>query len=164
LLPADRRGRRLARDARLHARAIARAGLTNIECVRAGFLTYAHAGPPADVVYTRNALHHLPDFWKAQALERIANVLRPGGVLRVRDLIYDFQPSDADRIFTAWFDRAATDAARGFTRDDLIEHVRSEHSTYRWLFEPMLHTAGFEIIEVEFDRPTYGCYTCIRRA
>ena len=39
-------------------------------------------GPPADGVYTRNALHQLPDFWKALALGRIARMLRPGGVSR----------------------------------------------------------------------------------
>jgi SAM-dependent methyltransferase len=43
----------------------------NVECVQAGFLSYAHAGAPADFIYTRNALHHLPDFWKAVALNRI---------------------------------------------------------------------------------------------
>lgn len=57
--------------------------------MNAGFLGYAHAGPPADGVYSRNALHQIPDFWKALALHRIARMLRPGGVLRLRDLIYD---------------------------------------------------------------------------
>ena len=35
----------------------AAAGLANLDCVRAGFLSYEHAGPLADGVYTRNALH-----------------------------------------------------------------------------------------------------------
>ena len=68
------------------------AGLGNLDCVRAGFLSYQHAGPPADAVYTRHALHQLPDFWKVLALDRIARMLQPGGVLRLRDLIYDFRP------------------------------------------------------------------------
>jgi SAM-dependent methyltransferase len=38
-------------------------GVANLACVQAGFLSYRHAGPPADAVYTRNALHQLPDFW-----------------------------------------------------------------------------------------------------
>src|SRR5215207_5887736 len=49
-----------------------RLGVGNVECVRGGFLSYEHRGEPADFVYSRNALHHLPDFWKALALERIA--------------------------------------------------------------------------------------------
>jgi len=73
----------------------AAAGLANLDCVRAGFLSYEHSGAPADGVYTRNALHQLPDFWKALALDRIALTLRPGGVLRLRDLIYDFRPDQA---------------------------------------------------------------------
>jgi hypothetical protein len=48
----------------------AAAGVANLECVQAGFLSYQHAGPPADAVSTRNALHQLPDFWKAVALDR----------------------------------------------------------------------------------------------
>jgi hypothetical protein len=35
----------------------AAAGVANLEIVRAGFLSYDHAGPPADGVFTRNALH-----------------------------------------------------------------------------------------------------------
>ena len=86
----------------------AAAGLANLDCVRAGFLSYEHSGGPADGVYTRNALHQLPDFWKALALERIALMLRPGGVLWLRDLIYDFRPGRGGRGLPAgWFDHAA---------------------------------------------------------
>jgi ubiquinone/menaquinone biosynthesis C-methylase UbiE len=141
----------------------AAAGLANLDCVRAGFLSYQHQGPPADGVYTRNALHQLPDFWKALALDRIARMLRPGGVLRLRDLIYDFRPADAERIFQDWFDNAATDPADGYTGADYAEHIRTEFSTFRWLLEPMLAAAGFEILTVEFERHLYGAYTCIKQ-
>jgi ubiquinone/menaquinone biosynthesis C-methylase UbiE len=142
---------------------VAEAGLSNVECVRAGFLSYEHTEPPADAVCTRNALHQLPDFWKAIALDRIARMLRPGGVLRLRDLIFDFRPGEADEVIGGWLDGAATDPSRGYTREDFAEHVRSEYSTYRWLFEPMLAAAGFEIVESAFRRSVYGTYTCVRR-
>jgi ubiquinone/menaquinone biosynthesis C-methylase UbiE len=119
-------------------RRAAAAAVTNLACVQAGFLSYQHAGPPADAVYTRNTLHQLPDFWKAVALDRIGRMLRPGGVLRLHDLIYDFQPSEADTVFQRWLDNAADDPARGYTRADFAEHVRTEHSTFRWLLEPSL--------------------------
>jgi ubiquinone/menaquinone biosynthesis C-methylase UbiE len=141
----------------------AEAGVTNLECVQAGFLSYEHAGHPADGVYTRNALHQLPDFWKAVALDRIAQMLRPGGILRLRDLIYDFQPSEADAVFERWLARAVDDPALGYTRADLAEHIRTEHSTFRWLLEPMLAVAGFEIVTADFDGSVYGAYTCRRR-
>ena len=94
--------------AALRERAAA-AGLADLDCVSAGFLSYQHAGPPADGVYTRHALHQLPDFWKALALDRIARMLRPGGVLRLRDLIYDFGPDEAAAVFTGWLDSAHLD-------------------------------------------------------
>ena len=83
-----------------HLRAkLANAGVGNVECVQSGFLTYDHAGAPADVVYSRYALHHLPDFWKALALTRIAAMLRPGGILRLADVVYGFDAPDAAARF-----------------------------------------------------------------
>ena len=57
-----------------------------LEYARGGFLSYSPVAP-VDGVYTRHGLHEVPDFWKALALSRIAEMLRPGGVLRLRDLI-----------------------------------------------------------------------------
>jgi len=142
----------------------AAAGLTNLECVRAGFLSYAQDGPPADGVYTRNALHQIPDFWKGIALQRIADILRPGGVLRLQDLIFDFQPREADEVFRDWFAGAAADPAAGYTAADYAEHIRTEYSTYRWLLEPLLAATGFEIVSVTFVRRLYGAYTCVKRS
>jgi SAM-dependent methyltransferase len=136
----------------------------DLAVVRAGFLSYEHTGPPADGVYTRHALHQLPDFWKAMALHRVAGILRPGGVLRLRDLIYDFGPADAPAVFDGWFAGAASDPATGYTAADYAEHIRSEHSTFRWLFEPMLAAAGFEIVEVAYELRVFGTYTCVRRS
>ena len=39
--------------------------------VEAGFLTYEHQGRPADVIYSRYALQHIPDFWKGVTLARL---------------------------------------------------------------------------------------------
>ena len=150
-----------AMAAALRGRA-ATAGLANLRCVRAGFLSYDHDGPPADGVYTRNAMHQIPDFWKGLALTRIAGLLRSGGVLRLRDLIYDFQPQEAGEVFAGWLENAAADPAAGYTAGDYAEHIRTEFSTYRWLLEPMLAAAGFEITSVTFDRRLYGAYTCVK--
>jgi SAM-dependent methyltransferase len=140
----------------------AAAGLANLDCVRAGFLSYDHSGPPADGVYTRNGLHQLPDFWKAVALDRIAGMMRPGGVLRLRDLIYDFRPAEAAEVFQRWFEYAASDPADGYTAEDYAEHIRTEFSTFRWLLEPMLAEVSFEIETAEFEGRLYGAYTCIK--
>lgn len=141
----------------------AAAGAASLECVRGGFLTYEHAGEPADAVFTRHALHQLPDFWKVQALRRIAGMLRPGGVLRLHDLIYDFSPAGTESAVERWLEGASGDPATGYTRKELAEHIRGEHSTYRWLFEPMLTATGFEIADTSFRDAVYGSYTCLKR-
>lgn len=143
-------------------RRAAEAGL-NVTCVQAGFLGYQHDGPLADGVHTRHALHQLPDFWKAVALDRIARMLRPGGVFRLVDLIYDFTPAQAEEVFGRWLDGAADDPAQGYTSEDYAEHIRTEHSTFRWLLEPMLAKAGFEILTADFRGSVYGAYTCRKR-
>ncbi|MGD0700964.1 MAG: methyltransferase domain-containing protein [Trebonia sp.] len=138
-----------------------RAGLANLVVERAGFLGFS-PGAPVDGVFTRNALHQLPDFWKAVALQRIADMLRPGGVLRLQDLVYDFAPAEAAEIFAGWLAGAATDPAAGYTAADYAEHIRTEYSTFRWLLEPMLAAAGFEITDVSYERRLYGAYTCVK--
>lgn len=133
--------------ARLQAK-IAEAALSNIELVQAGFLTYQHQGPPADLVYSRYALHHLPDAWKALALVRLRRALRAGGVLRLWDVVYSFDPSEAEDRLEAWCASAGEDVEQDWSRAELEEHVRDEHSTYSWLLEPMIERAGLEIEDV----------------
>jgi trans-aconitate methyltransferase len=137
---------------------------SNVEVTRAGFLTYQHAGPPADVVYSRYALHHLPDFWKAIALSRLADMLRRGGVLRLWDVVYSFEPRDAERQIDAWIDETvAADVERGWTRAEMAEHVRDEHSTFTWLLEPMIERGGFDILEADYSASVFARYVCRKR-
>lgn len=128
---------------KLHAR-----GLLNVELVQGGFLSYAHRARPADFVYSRFALHHLPDFWKAMALLRVRGMLRPGGVFRLWDVIYDFSLGEAANHIEAWCATGGENVEGEWGRAELEEHVRDEHSTFTWLIEPMLAHASFEIIDV----------------
>lgn len=140
-------------------------GLTNVEPVQAGFLTYEHTGAPADFVYTRNALHHLPDFWKAIALHRVADLLRPDGVLRLRDLVFSFELHEAERSIESWLENAAQRPEDGWTRGELEVHLRDEYSTFSWLLEPMLERAGFAIERAEYGKfGVYADYICARRS
>lgn len=138
------------------------AGIDNIEVINAGFLTYQHQRPPARFVFSKNALHHLPDFWKAEALVRIRGLLEPAGVLRLRDLVFSFQPEEADERIDAWIDSTAAEGR--LPRERLINHVRSEFSTYTWLLEEMLDRAGFDISDRCYsDSGIFAHYTCRRR-
>ena len=127
------------------------AQLTNVEVVQAGFLTYEHHGTPPDFVYSRYALHHLPDFWKAVALARLRRILRPGGVLRLWDAVYSFPPNVAEDRIEAWCATGGADVDGGWSRAELEEHVRDEHSTFTWLLEPMVERSGFQIEEAVYS-------------
>jgi SAM-dependent methyltransferase len=139
------------------------AGLGNVDVVRAGFLSYEHDGPPVDFAFSRNALHQVPDFWKGIGLHRLATMLRPGGILRLHDLIYDIDPAEAFEFMPAWFAGAVDDHRRGWTPAELADHVRLEHSTYRFCFEALVAHAGFDVVDVSFRRRAYGAYTLRRR-
>ncbi len=141
----------------------AKAGIDNVTIIEAGYLSYEHDGEAVDAVYSRNALHQVPDFWKAIVLTRVAGILRAGGTFRLRDLVYDFAPEDADAAIEAWISGAVDDPAVGWTASELAEHVRGEFSTYSWLLDAMLDRTGFDVVERTFRRAAYGTYTCVRR-
>lgn len=126
---------------------VAAAGAANIEVVQAGFLTYDHPDEPADLVYSRYALHHLPDTWKAIALTRMRRMLRTGGLLRLWDVVYDFGPDEAEARLEAWCATGGDGIVGEWSRAELEEHVRDEHSTFTWLLEPMIQRAGFTVQE-----------------
>ncbi|HZC30652.1 MAG TPA: class I SAM-dependent methyltransferase [Gaiellaceae bacterium] len=134
-----------------------------VKTVEAGFLGYEHAGDAPQIIYSRNALHHLPDFWKAIALRRVAGMLAPGGTFVLRDIVYSFTPEEADDVLEAWFASASSDPAKGWTRSELEAHVRTEYSTFARLLEPMLERADFEIRDVwRSESRVYARYVCVK--
>lgn len=142
----------------------AAAGAGNLACVQAGFLTYEHAGDPADFVYSRHALHHLPDFWKAIAIGRVARVLRPGGVLRLRDLVFSCPLDEAEATIGTWLAGASTTPGVGWSRSELDIHLTTEYSTFNWLLEPMFRQAGFDIVRADYsDNRIFADYACVKR-
>lgn len=148
--------------AMLYEKAV-RQGITNIQCVQAGFLTYEHQGEEADFVYSRNALHHLPDLWKAVALKRVAGMMKVGGILRLRDFIFDFDTDETETLVESWLEGAVAQSEVGWTRAELETHLRQEHSTYTWLLTPMLERAGFTILEAKpTDSRVYTSYVCVK--
>ena len=107
----------------------ARDHAARLEIVEGGFLTYEHSGEPPDVVYSRYALHHLPDFWKAVALGRIRRMLGPRGMLRLWDVVYHFTADEAEDRIEQWCATGSTVDGE-WSRAELEEHVRDENSTF----------------------------------
>lgn len=127
---------------------------SNLEVVEAGFLSYEHQGAAPEVVYSRWALHHLPDFWKSLALHRIRAMLPSGGLLRLCDVVFSFGVEEAESRIEDWCASIGGDDTE-WTRQDAEEHVRDEHSTYSWLLEPMIRAAGFEIREAVYSEDRF---------
>lgn len=138
-------------------------GVDNVEVVQSGFLDYDHRGRPADVIYSRYALHHIPDFWKGVAFARLFAALRPGGLLRLWDVVYNFDPATAEERLEAWCATGGPNDGPGWSRADYEEHVRDEHSTYTWVLEVLADRAGFEIEEAQYSEDGIFAKYLLRR-
>lgn len=82
----------------------------------------------------------------------MAEFLRPGGILRLWDAVYSFEPNEAPRRLEEWMaGLPSLGVEAGWTRPELEEHVRDENSTFTWLLEPMLERVGFTIERAEYS-------------
>ncbi len=132
-------------------------GVGNVEFVHDGIVRYTHDGEAASFVFSKNTLHHLPDFWKVEALRTIGETLEPGGIFRFRDLVYSFDPADSHENIEAWLD--GMEPTR-FSTAELNDHFKAEFSTYDFLMELMLERTGFEILDASYRDGFYAAYTC----
>lgn len=136
----------------------AREGLQHLQVEHAGFLTFEAPEGSIDVVVSRFALHHLPDFWKQVALLRLHRALAPAGLLHLRDVVFSFEAARWETAVEGWIGRMPQ--ASGFSREDFEMHVREEYSTFAWVLEGFLERAGFEILERAHPAPEYAEYLC----
>jgi hypothetical protein len=90
---------------------------------------------------------------------------RPGGVFRLSDVVYSFAPQEADERIESWIsDNMSADVDGGWTRAEMAEHVRDEHSTLTWLLEPLIERAGFDIVDADFSSDQMlASYVCAKR-
>lgn len=143
---------------------VGKLGLTNVEIVEAGFLNFEAPPGSADFVYSRHALHSLPDNLKEIALKRIADLLKPVGVFYLKDLIYSFPKEEADKCLGAWLDAAPAHPEDGWTRQELETHIKTEFSPYADTLEAMLDRAGLDIREVTHsENRCFSAYTCTKK-
>lgn len=138
--------------------------MDNVFVIESGILTYKHHDVPVDVVVSKNTLHHLPDFWKVEALKTIYNMLKEGGTLWLEDLIFSFPFSDSEAYINKWIDRAQDDPRAGWTKSEFRRHVKEEYSTYTWLMEKMLEEVGFKITDkTTSENKIFASYRCLKR-
>lgn len=135
------------------------AGISNIETHHAGFLTYAHECAPVDAVVCVAALHHLPDFWKAVALQRMWTTLKPEGRLYLFDVVFPFSAGDHQREFDKWIGGMRLKAG-DWMKEEAVIHIRDEFSTFDWIMEGLLERAGFQIEQTFHDFPLCMTFIC----
>lgn len=137
-----------------------KAGVSNIEFHHAGYLSYMHKGIPVDAIVSSLSFHHLPDFWKYVALQRVNNMLKPGGKFYLYDVIIEYE--NAEMNIEAFIKSQAA-AGGNFLREDAEEHFREEYSTFDWIIEALLQRTGFRILEKEIISGVLGSYLCVKK-
>ncbi len=137
-----------------------KAGVSNIKFCHSGFLTFEYGGPAADFIVTTFAFHHLPDFWKGIALNRMHHMLKPGGRLFIHDAI--IEKDHAIENISALIEKLA-EAGGDFLRQDAEGHFREEFSTYDWIMDGLLSRAGFEIRSKNIRDGVIATYHCAKR-
>ncbi len=135
--------------------------VSNIEFMQAGFLTYQHNGSSLDAVVSQLALHHLPDFWKQIALMRVADMLKEGGKLCLRDVVYSFDVRAYEDFFEEYTSKVAEIAGDEFS-SLIAAHVKNEYSTLDWIMRGMLERAGFRVDLVDNKDGFIGLYLCTK--
>ena len=108
-------------------------GVANVDFLQGGFLTYRHLGAPLDAIVTQLALHHLPDFWKQVALIRMAGMLKDGGKLCLRDVVFSFDVREYESNFSELSGRGGQDCGfrvcrpGGLARAERVFHHGLDH-------------------------------------
>ena len=139
-------------------------GLKNVEIHQIGFLSFDAPSGSTDFVYSRNALHSLPSVQKMLAFKKIADLLKPLGILYLKDLVYSFPKDEAETYLNAWLDAAPAHPEDGWTREELETHIKTEFSPYSEELEEMIDQAGFEIENVDHSgNKIFSAYTCRKK-
>ena len=131
--------------------------LDNIEFHNAGFLEFKITDD-ADVVFSKWAFHHLPDYWKQAALININKMLKTGGIFFLTDVVFKFDPyfeKNTDQIICGLSNNFSDD----FVKETKI-HIREEFSTFDWILHGLIERAGFTIEKVhavDFLETEYFC-------
>lgn len=136
-----------------------KAGISNISFHHAGFLTYSPEEQSADAIVTTFAFHHLPDFWKGVALNRLYRLLKPGGRFYLRDVI--LPEHHALENIAAFIEKQAA-IGGDFLREDAEGHFRDEYSTYEWVMDGLLERSGFVVKHKSMQDGILGTYLCQR--
>lgn len=90
-------------------------------------------------------------------------MLKPGGVLCLRDIIFSCDLHEVEAVIETWLNHASTTSELGWTRTELQTHLREECSTFSWMLELIIERAGFAIQRTYHDASRlYSVYICFK--
>lgn len=133
----------------------------NLEFINEGFLTYNHKDEPVGLLITKAAFHHLPDFWKQIALQRMNRMIKPGGILYIFDIVFHFEAIEYEMKIGSWINEFEKRAGKEF-RKEVETHIRDEYSTFKWILDQMIEKAGFRIEKCRTPDGFITEYKCIK--
>ena len=140
-----------------------KAKLGNIEFSKGGFLTYTHNDEPVDAIVSVTVLHHLPDFWKMIGLQRLARMIKTGGKIYIKDVVFSFDLARYKSHIKAFIQIIINKTEPGM-KWELETHFRREFSTCGWIMEGLLERAGFRIDNAHYKDDFFATYLCTKRA
>ncbi|MCP4702638.1 MAG: class I SAM-dependent methyltransferase [Gammaproteobacteria bacterium] len=136
----------------------AKAGnINNIEFCHSGFLQFQPT-EKADIIYTKWAFHHLPDYWKQAGLLNMNKMLKPGGILFLSDLVFKFDPD-----YKTNTDTFINEMSKTFSKefaDEIKLHIKDEYSTFDWILQGLIEKAGFDIEKTNTADKLASQYFC----
>lgn len=140
-----------------YAKLTAKKAEVSIAFEEGGFLT--HTSPPSsyDLITSSFSFHHLPDFFKFIALDRLRGLMKTDGKLFIQDVIVEHNNYE-DNI-NQLIDRQES-LGGDFLREDAIQHFQEEYSTFDWVLEGLLRKAGFQVVDSSIQGGLLGRYLC----
>jgi putative AdoMet-dependent methyltransferase len=134
--------------------------ISNIEFIKAGFLSYIPI-EKCDIVFSKWAFHHLPDYWKQAGLININRMLKQDGLFYLIDVVFKFDPN-----YDSSIDILLNDLSKTFSTDFIEEtktHIRDEFSTFDWILHGLIERAGFIIEYSNTDDVLQSEYCCRKK-
>jgi cyclopropane fatty-acyl-phospholipid synthase-like methyltransferase len=123
------------------------AALSNVSVICATLSDWTAPPESIDVVWSRSAIHHLPDREKAALFRAIHQALRPGGRFLMEDLMFKFGYSDYERqlprIAELVIDLVGTPETKAMVERDAFSTLYKEHPSPTGVLRALLETSGF---------------------
>lgn len=133
----------------------------NVKFIKSGFLSYNHQSDPVDLLITKAAFHHLPDFWKQIALLKMNEMIKHKGILYIFDIVFDFKTTAYKNKIDEWVLGFEKQAGKEFKKE-VETHIRDEFSTFKWILDGMIEKAGFKIENYKSSDGFAAEYHCIK--